>query len=139
MAKMKVRDLMTENVKTVGPNDTMATVYDLMDAEHFRHLPVVDEDGRLVGILSSRDLFKATVSASSDLPMSAQRQMLESISVEEVMNTAPETIEPSVDLRDAAETLLEYKLGCLPVVEGDNLVGIITEADFVRCVLESEG
>ena len=136
MANMKVRDLMTESVKTVGPNDTLATVYDLMDAEHFRHLPVSDDDGRLVGILSSQDLFRARA-GSRELPLSAQREILGSMKVDEIMNTAPETVEPGADLRDAAETLLEYKLGCLPVIEGDSLVGIITEADFVRHVLES--
>ena len=137
MKSMKVRDLMTENVKTVRANDSLATVYDKLDAEHIRHLPVVDEDRRLVGILSSRDLIRASVSGATELPMSAQRQVLETMKVDEIMNTAPETTEPGADIRDAGELLLEFKLGCLPVVEGDQLVGIITEADFVRHVLES--
>lgn len=136
MAAMKVRDLMTEDVKTVGPKDTLSTVYDLMDTERIRHLPVVDEDGALVGIISSRDLVKATYGASTDLPMSAQRQLLDGVFAEQIMNTAPETAEPSTDLREAGEMLLEYKLGCLPVVEGESLVGILTESDFVRCVVE---
>ena len=131
---MKVRDLMTHHVRTVGPSDSVATAYDVMDAEHFRHLPVVDDEGQLIGILSSRDITRAT--AGSDLPISALREMLKRINVDEVMNTAPETTEAGTALRDAAEMILEYKLGCLPVVEGTQLVGILTESDFVRYVAE---
>ena len=137
MATTKVRDLMTEHVTTVGPQDSLSTVYDMMDTNRIRHLPVVDEDRRLVGILSNRDLIRATVEGGSDLTVTAQRQMLNYVRVDEVMNTSPATIEPSADVREAGEMLLEYKLGCLPVVEGEALVGIITESDFVRSVVES--
>ncbi len=128
---------MTEEVTTVGPEDTMATAYDLMDERHIRHLPVVDDDQQLVGILSSQDLVKATVAETSDMPLSQKRQLLESMSVEEVMNTAPETVEPTTDLKEAGETLLEFKVGCVPVVDGDRLVGILTESDFVRWFVDS--
>ena len=132
---LMVRDLMTEKVETVGPDDDLNVVYDLMDAKRFRHVPVV-EDGELLGLISQRDLLRGALAEATGLPMSAQRDLLRSIKVETVMVVEPTTVEPDYTLREAGEMLLEHKLGCLPVVEGSELVGILTEADFVRHTVE---
>jgi CBS domain-containing membrane protein len=136
MPSLRVADLMTESVATLRPDDSIATLNDLMTSRHVRHVPIVDAEGDLVGLVSHRDLLRAALSRASELPVSAQRQILRHIRIEEIMIADPETTEPEVDLREAAQVMLENKYGCLPVVEGSRLVGILTEADFVRYLAE---
>ena len=138
MANLKVRDLMTDNVLTLTPEDNLLSLYDLMDSRHIRHVPVVDGEGELVGIVSDRDLLKGALGAESGLPMSLQRQMLETMTVDDIMNTEPVTVEPDAGAREAGENMMEFKVSCLPVVEADRLVGILTESDFVRYICEQE-
>jgi CBS domain-containing membrane protein len=131
-----VRDLMTEKVFTLKPKDDLAALYDLMDSRHVRHVPIVDSDGELVGLVTDRDLSRSALGAVEELPLSVERDILRRRRIRDIMATEPDTIEPDATLREAAEILLENKVGCLPVVEGLHLVGIITEADFVRDFLE---
>jgi CBS domain-containing protein len=131
-----VRDLMTEKVYTLRPTDSIVALEDLMDSRRVRHVPIVDRDGELLGLVSDRDLSRRMLGRLEDLPMSVERDVLRGRRVREIMTCEPETIEPDATLREAAETLLENKIGCLPVVEGAHLVGILTEADFVRDHLE---
>ncbi len=131
-----VRDLMTERVFTLKAKDDLAALYDLMDSRHVRHVPIVDSDGELIGLVSDRDLSKSALGAVEELPLSVERDILRRRRIRDIMATEPDSIEPDATLRDAAAILLENKVGCLPVVEGLHLVGIITEADFVRDFLE---
>ena len=131
-----VRDLMTEKVFTLKPKDDLAALYDLMDSRHVRHVPIVDSDGELVGLVTDRDLSKSALGAVEELPLSVERDILRRRRIRDIMATEPDSIEPDATLREAAEILLENKVGCLPVVEGLHLVGIITEADFVRDFME---
>jgi len=98
----------------------------------FRHLIVVDGEGDLLGVLTHRDLLRHSLIERSDLPLSLQRSVLRRIRVEEVMTSEVETAEPDQWLQEVAMVMFENKYGCLPVVEGSRVVGIITEADFVR-------
>lgn len=132
-----VRDLMTEKVFTVTPSDDLATLYDLMDSRHVRHVPVV-EDKEVVGLVTSTELSRGALGNLVELPLSEERAVLRRRHIRDIMSTEPDTIEPDALLRDAAEMLLENKIGCLPVVEGLRLVGIITEADFVTDFLNGE-
>lgn len=134
----EVRDLMTEHVFTLGPTDDLESLYDLMDAHHVRHVPVVDRDGDIVGLVTQRDLARRALGAQEDLPLSMQQEILRRRKVREIMATEVDTVEPDESLRAAAEILIENKVGCLPVVEGNHLVGILTESDFVRRYLETE-
>ncbi len=131
-----VRDLMTEKVFTLKGRDDLAALYDLMDSRHVRHVPVVDNDGELIGLVTDRDLSRSALGAVEELPLSVERDILRRRRVRDIMATEPDVIEPDATLREAAEMLLENKIGCLPVVEGLHLVGILTEADFVRDYLE---
>jgi len=99
---------------------------------------VVDRDGELVGLVSHRDLARGILGRIDDVPIGVEEDILRRRRVGEIMVTEPETVEPDARLRDAAEIMLEDKIGCLPVVEGTRLVGILTEADFVRDYLERE-
>ena len=134
----KVRDLMTPDPYTLQPRDTLAALYDLMDSHRVRHVPIVDADGELVGLLTHTDLAMSALGSLSDLPLSQERDLLQRRRVREVMVTDLETVEPDTSLAEAAATLFENKIGCLPVVEGSRLVGILTESDFVRRFVEEE-
>jgi CBS domain-containing membrane protein len=133
-----VRDLMTPNPYTLAPRDTLASLYDLMDTRRVRHVPIVDQDGELVGLLTHTDLAMTALGSLSDLPLSQERDLLQRRRIREVMVTEVETVEPDSSLAEAAQTLFENKIGCLPVVEGSRLVGILTESDFVRRFVEEE-
>jgi CBS domain-containing protein len=133
-----VRDLMTPNPYTLAPRDTLASLYDLMDTHRVRHVPIVDSDGELVGLLTHTDLAMTALGSLSDLPLSQERDLLQRRRIREVMVTEVETVEPEASLAEAAQTLFENKIGCLPVVEGNHLVGILTESDFVRRFVEEE-
>ena len=134
MRPLLVKDLMTEEVFTLRSTDDLTTLYDLMDAEHIRHIPVIDEEDELVGLVTHRDLLRNVLSPPADLPFSMQREILSRNSVDSIMIQEIQTIEADAPIGDAAELMLENKFGCLPVVEGKKLVGILTEADFVRCL-----
>ncbi len=132
MEKLLVRDLMTEDVLAVQAGDSLATVSDLMVKRRIRHVPVIDGDGLLVGLVSQRDLLRNSLIEQIDVPQSVERAVLERLEVRDLMVTEVDGIGPSADVREAAQLMLEHKYGCLPVVEGRRLVGILTEADFVR-------
>jgi CBS domain-containing membrane protein len=134
----RVRDLMTPSPFTLGPRDTLAALYDLMDNHRVRHVPIVDADGELVGLLTHTDLAMTALGSLSDLPLSQERDLLQRRRIREVMVTEVETVDPETPLSEAASTLFENKIGCLPVVEGSRLVGILTESDFVRRFVQEE-
>ncbi|HSS52704.1 MAG TPA: CBS domain-containing protein [Thermoanaerobaculia bacterium] len=129
---LKVRDLMTPSVISVRADDTVAAAYELMLDHRFRHLVVIDRDGDLVGLLTHRDLLRHSLIERVELPLSLQRTVMRRIRVEEVMTSEVETAEAGQRLEEAALLMFENKYGCLPVVEGSRVVGILTESDFVR-------
>jgi CBS domain-containing membrane protein len=140
MAELQVADLMTEKVVFARENDRLDTVYDVMAENHIRHIPVVNKDQEVIGLISQRDLVGAALFTDQSMPLSQVRDLLREIKVSEVMIRGAETTEPDESLREAGLKMLENKFGCLPVVEGQTLIGILTEADFVQyvCNLESE-
>ncbi len=131
-----VRDLMTDRVYTLEPHDDLEALYDLMDEHHIRHVPIVDAEGDLVGLVTQRDLGRTVLGVRDALPISEQQEIPRRRRVREIMALEVETVEPDESLRTAAQMLLENKIGCLPVVEGEKLVGILTESDFVRRYVE---
>lgn len=134
---MQVRDVMTREVATLGRNDELSLADDVMRLGRIRHLPVFDEDTReLVGIVSQRDLFRGALVRAFGYGEAAQRRILKTIAIKEVMTTEVFTIAPDAELEEAAKLMLEKKIGCLPVVEDGTLAGILTEADFVALVAQ---
>ena len=123
---------MSRPVKTLGRNDTLSVADALMRADRIRHLPVLDDDGRLAGIVSHRDLvFNALVRALG-YGTAARSRTLDSILVKEVMTGDVVTTTPDTDITAAAQVMVERKIGCLIVLEGQAIAGILTEADFVK-------
>jgi CBS domain-containing membrane protein len=131
MTKLAVRDVMTPVVKTLGRNDALSVADDLMRADRIRHLPVLDENGDVCGIVSQRDLFRGALARALGYGDVAQRKLLATLVVKEVMTTDVVTTTPETPLAEAAGLMLGRKIGCLPVVDDGKLVGIVTESDFV--------
>jgi CBS domain-containing protein len=137
MGTLRVSDVMTAHVKTLGRNDRLSLVDDLMTADRIRHVPIVDEYGDLCGIVSHRDLFRSALAKALGYGEVAQRKLLDAMAVKEVMATDVVTTTPNALLADAAKLMLERRIGCLPVVEGTKLTGILSESDFVKLAVAS--
>ncbi len=138
MPIMRVRDLMTRDVIAVSPGDSLARLRDLMYDRDVRHMPVIEADGDLVGLVSQRDLLRSSLIEQADVPDFIEDALLRKLRVRELMTTGVLSVEPDVDIREAAQIMYENKYGCLPVVEGPRLVGILTESDFVRLMAEGD-
>ncbi len=133
-----VADQMTKEVVTLDANDTLHVADDVMGLARIRHMPVVDDVGSVVGMVSQRDLFRGALARALGYGDFAQQKLLGLLRVKDVMSTDVLSTTPDASLASAARTMTEKKIGCLVVVEGDRLVGILTESDFVRLVLEEE-
>lgn len=128
---MLVRDLMEKDVVTLDANDHLDLADSIMRLGRIRHMPVLAHE-RLVGILSQRDLFRAAISTVLELRPSAEREWLATISVREVMSTKVTTVSPEATVGAAVELMLAGKFGCLPVVDGGKLVGLLSETDCLH-------
>ena len=131
---MLVRDYMTKKVFTLRIDKKLFIAQEIMEWAHCRHVPVVDREGRVVGIVSHRDLLKASVSSAAHVVNLERDQHLSTLPVESVMRTNVRTISPDATVQEAAKVMRDEKIGCLPVVAEDKLVGIITDYDFLRIV-----
>ena len=129
---LRVRDLMTAEVTTLRRNDTLSIADDVMHLGRIRHMPVVDDDGLIVGIVSQRDLFRGALARALGYGAHAQQKLLGQLVVKEVMTNDPVTIGPDAPLAEAARLMLQRKIGCLVVLEDGRLAGILTESDFVK-------
>jgi len=130
---MQVKDMMSTAVEVVGRNDDLSQVEDVMTAKKLRHVPVL-ENGELAGIVSQRDLFKAMMSSAMRYGEKAQKAYLHSVRVKEIMTYPVITVTPETSGAAAAELMLQKGIGCLPVVDGTALVGIVTKTDLLRCL-----
>jgi CBS domain-containing protein len=133
---LRLKDIMTRDVLTVGRNDLLAVADTLMKQLRIRHLPVLDEDGRVCAVVSQRDLFRGALLRALGFGGRAEDAMLRQVVVKEVMSDAVHTATPDTGVAEAARLMIERKIGCLPVVEGGKLLGLVTETDFVRLVAE---
>jgi len=119
VSNLHVRDLMTSDVVTVGPDESIDALKDLMVNERIRHVPVVDGAGALLGLVSERDLLLRALFEEEN-------------KVTDIMAWNVATIGPDQDVSKAARIMFDNKCGCLPVIEEGVLAGILTEADFVK-------
>lgn len=139
MKKLAVRDLMTVDLVTASPADSVAHVRDLMYAHWVRHVPVVDGEGALVGLVTYRDLLRRALIERSDRPVWVEQEELEQMDVDSVTQHVVDEVTPDTDLAEAGRLLLDNKKGCLAVVEDGRLVGMLSEADFVRYLVAGAG
>ena len=126
----RVRDIMQTKIVTISVTDRLSTVEDIMTLGRVRHIPVV-HGGRLVGVLSQRDLLRASLSELGSFGNEARRAFLHAIEIDRVMSAPAITIGPEASVQLAARLMADHKIGCLPVVEGSELVGLVTETDVL--------
>lgn len=119
----RVEDVMTREVVTLSVSDSLAKAEAYLDMGHIGHLPVMGDDG-LVGLVTRREMVRARALGAGD-----------GVPVCEAMQASLLTVAPQLRLTEAARLMLEHKIACLPVLEDDQLVGIITQSDFVRFAL----
>ncbi|MEE2961860.1 MAG: CBS domain-containing protein [Myxococcota bacterium] len=133
---MQVRDLMTVELVTIGEHESLNLADEMMKLARVRQLPVI-EDQQLVGLLTQKDLMRAQVSSIADLEEDESKEINQTIPVGAAMSTDVMTIGPDEPALEAAERLKAHKVGCLPVVDNENLVGMITETDFLQLVIKA--
>lgn len=131
-----VAEVMTRKVVTVKPSDTLRQAREGMQQFRFRHLPVVDESRKLIGLVTRADVLHASSSFLSDAAEERDKVILQQ-PVEKIMQTEIITAGPKDTLLSAARLMSETHFGCLPIVTAENeLVGILTEADFVKLTIK---
>ena len=135
---MLVREWMTPDPVTIAPDTPVLEAIKLLKEKGFRRLPVV-EGGRLVGIVTDKDLKDAMPSKATTLSIWELNYLLSKLTVSEVMAKPVITVGADEPLEEAALLMEEYKVGGLPVLEGDRLVGIITITDVLRAFIEVMG
>lgn len=136
---MLVGRRMTPNPKTVSPDASLAETSDRMKREKVRRYPVLDQHHKLVGIISRDDVLYASPSVVSSLSIWEMNYLLTQVTVKDVMTKKVITVTEDTPLEEAARIMLENKIGGLPVMRGNGLVGIITESDIFRIFTEVLG
>ena len=139
---MDVRDIMSRNPITIEPDTPVGTAIAVMVERKIRHLPVVDERGAVIGIITDRDLRSVALAPAAEqyLSAAARRRLrgigatLENLRVKDVMTCNPITTRPDMALSQAAALMLEQHIGSLPVIDNGKLVGIITDRDAVKAL-----
>lgn len=127
----RVIDVMKRQIVSVGADDRLSTVEDIMTLGGVRHMPVVS-GGKLVGVVSERDLLRASLSNLDVAGQDDRRAFLHAVVIRRVMSAPPIVIGPRATLKRAARTMADHKIGCLPVVADDGeLIGILTETDVL--------
>ena len=130
-----IKELMSCELYTLKPTDTLHEARELMLNKEIRHIPIVDKQGKFVGLLTKRDVLAAGVSALADINTQERDELESSIPIGEIMITDVLIAQEDTLLLEAARSMLKQKQGCLPVFRGHQLLGILTEADFVKLAL----
>jgi acetoin utilization protein AcuB len=133
---MLVKDRMSKHPLTVATDLSVSETHQYMQEQNVRHLPVVDKAGKMVGLVAEEDLLKAEPSSATLLSVWEIHSLLNKLKVQDVMVRAVITTTEDTAIEEAAQLMLEHKIGCLPVLRGDKLVGIITESDMFRTFME---
>jgi CBS domain-containing protein len=134
-AEPSVRDIMMSAPITLQKDNTLSLADEVMTGGRIRHVPILDGE-HLVGVLSQADLFHSAFAKALHLGPSEQREFVKSIRIEEVMTKHVISVPADTSIRAAARVMTEKKLGCLPVVQGERLVGLVTKSDMLRYLAE---
>ena len=133
---MLVKEYMTSPAATISAKTGIQAGLKMMKEGKFRRLPVVDDHGKLVGIVSERDLLHASPSQATSLSIWELNYLLSKVQIAEIMTKNVMVARPEASLESAASVMLDNKIGGLPVVDADNkVIGIITESDIFKAFL----
>ncbi len=135
---MQVCDWMRREVVFVSGAAGIREAAELMKAHKIRHLPVLEE-GRLIGIVTDRDVRQAMPPRALSLDIHEVHYVLDKVHVRDIMTPRVVAVSPDVSIAKAADLMYRNKIGCLPVLDAEKLVGIITESDILRAVAEKKG
>ena len=137
---MLVRERMTRNLVLCSPELPVNDAFDVMKKERIRRMPVVDKNGKLIGIVSDKDLLRVSPSPATTLSAYEIPYLLSKVKASDVMTRKVITVSEDTPIEDAARIMVDNKIGGLPVVNGDAVVvGIITETDIFKTFLELIG
>lgn len=133
---MLVKDRMTVHPLTISQDESIFSAHRYMNDQGVRHLPVVDKAGQMVGVVTEDDLLKAEPSGVTLLSVWEINSLLNKVKVKDVMVRDVLTTAEDTPIEEAAHLMLDHKIGCLPVMRDQKLVGIITESDIFRTFME---
>jgi acetoin utilization protein AcuB len=136
---MLVGERMTRNPVTIRENESIDDGLHLMRERKVRRLPVLDSSGRMVGIVSDKDLLHAAPSPVTSLSVHELHYLLARLKIKQVMSSPVVSVSPDTPIEEAARIMADHKIGGLPVVEDGGLVGIVTETDIFKILVELLG
>lgn len=131
---MKVEQLMVRNVITAKEDDSLSRAMKLMKENSIKHLPIVNGSEHLVGIVTDRDIKRASASDASMLEVHEMLYLLDKVKVAQIMTRNPITGSPVMTVQEAAALMVKNKIGCLPITIGQGLEGLMTVTDFLKYV-----
>lgn len=133
---IKISEVMSTELITLDVTESVAKARELMNEKHIRHLLIVDDKGTLVGLVSERDMLRSGISTLEEEHDVKREQIEPSLNVSEIMTVNIKSMHPTDSLRAAGLELQKNRYGCLPVVAGKQLKGIITDSDFVGVAID---
>jgi acetoin utilization protein AcuB len=128
---------MTKSPVTIKASDSLLAATRILKEKGFKHLPVLDGNGALVGVVTDRDLKRASASDATTLEVHELLYLLDKLKIEQVMTRKPVSVTTQETVQNAAQLMVEKKIGCLPVVDGGKVAGILTKDDLLRLVARS--
>jgi acetoin utilization protein AcuB len=136
---MLVKDRMTPNPVTITTDTSLKEALDLVRSKPFRHLPVLDESGKLAGIVTEKSLVYASPTPTTTLSVFEVDYILSRTKIGQVIQGPVITVQPDLPIEEAARVMIDHRIGCLPVVEDEELIGIISDTDIFRVFVEGLG
>ena len=136
---MIIERRMTRNPVTATPDMSIADATSLMKQEKVHRLPVLDKDKKLVGLITEKDILYASPSPASSLSIHEMAYLLSKLTVKKLMSKNVVTINKDTTVEEAARMMVDQDLSCLPVLEGDKLIGIVSKSDMFKILLELFG
>ncbi len=136
---MRVKNRMTRSPITASPKTTFNEAMRLMENNEIHHLPILNKKEELIGIVSHSDMLEAEPSRVSTLSVYEIASLLEKVTMDQIMSHPVKAIQENCSISEAAHYMLEEQIGCLPVLDGKELVGIITDTDIFKTFVEVTG
>ncbi|WP_265436146.1 CBS domain-containing protein [Aeromonas media] len=132
---MTLTEIMTEHPFTLGPQNSVKQAMELMQQEQIRHIPIVDDHLHLLGLVTLSDILATRDSKLLLINPEREAEFTDSVQLDEIMTRQVASVDPHAGIKEAALYLQRHKYGCLPVVRGRKLVGIVTESDFITVAI----
>ena len=130
-----VRSIMSDELLTLGVENTLSDARIMMVENNIRHIPIVDDNQELLGLISQRDVLSVEESRLLNIKVDSRLEREQHIKIADFYRSDVVTIKANVSVKSAALTIQKYKIGCLPILSGNKLVGLVTDSDFVNVAI----